>query len=102
MSNRHPTVYDKLLAFVQAQTATLCDIYVKEYQANGPGLVFIYFDEVSGQAKVCYLSIDQLDEPILSDYKGRVETNTSDIIYFFVQAPEQSSFIELDTVGMGL
>lgn len=93
MSN---TLYDKLLAFVQAQTVTLCNIYVTESQANGPGLVFIYFDEVSGQAKVCYLSIDQLDEPILSDYKGRVETNTSDIIYFFVQAPDQSSFIELD------
>ena len=91
-----PTVYDKLLAFVQAQTATLCDIYVKEYQGNGPGIVFIYFDDSSKEVKVCYISVDQLDEPILSDYKCRLATNSSDIVYFFVHTTDQSSFIELD------
>ena len=92
-------IYDKLLAFVNGNTGTLCNIYKDECLAKGPGLLFIYYepdDNGRSEVKVSFITRNQLDTCISADYDNRVANNTSDIIYFFIHAPEQSSFIELD------
>lgn len=92
-------IYDKLLAFVNGNTGALCNIYKDEYLANGPGLLFIYYeldDNGRGEVKVSFITRGELDMGILADYDNRVANNSSDIIYFFIHTPEQSSFIELD------
>jgi len=90
------SIYDKLLAFVNGNTTALCNIYKDERLLGGEGLLFIYYEPDSGEVKVCFITRDQLESNILADYDARVANNSSDIIYFFIHAPEQSSFIELD------
>lgn len=92
------TIYEQLLNFVKTNTKTLCSIYIQERQKQGPGIIFIYYGEETKDVKVVYIAKENLTELILEEYNKRCEQEHSseNIIYFFVNNEEQSSFIELD------
>ena len=90
------SIYEKLINFVKANTKTLCGIYVQERQKQGPGITFIYYGEETNDIKVVYIPEENLTELIREEYNKRCEVNNENIIYFFVNNEEQSSFIELD------
>lgn len=91
------TIYEQLLNFVKTNTKPLCDIYIQERQKQGPGIIFIYYAEETKDVKVVYISEENMTELIREEYNKRCAENASEnIIYFFVNNEEQSSFIELD------
>jgi hypothetical protein len=90
------TIYEQLLNFVKTNTKSLCSIYIQERQKQGPGILFIYYGEETKDVKVVYITEENLTELILEEYNKRRETASDNIIYFFVNNEEQSSFIELD------
>ena len=90
------TIYEQLLNFVKTNTKSLCSIYIQERQKQGPGIIFIYYGEETKDVKVVYIAKENLTELILKEYNKRQENASENIIYFFVNNEEQSSFIELD------
>jgi hypothetical protein len=90
------TIYEQLLNFVKTNTKSLCTIYIQERQKQGPGIIFIYYGEETKDVKVVYIAKENLTELILEEYNKRQENASENIIYFFVNNEEQSSFIELD------
>jgi hypothetical protein len=90
------TIYEQLLNFVKTNTKSLCSIYIQEFQKQGPGIIFIYYGEETKDVKVVYITEENLTELIREEYNKRCDVNTENIIYFFVNNEEQSSFIELD------
>lgn len=90
------TIYEQLLNFVKTNTKTLCSIYIQERQKQGPGIIFIYYGEETKDIKVVYITEEKLTDMIREEYNKRCEANNENIIYFFVNNDEQSSFIELD------
>lgn len=89
-------IYEQLLNFVKTNTKSLCSIYIQERQKQGPGIIFIYYGEETKDVKVVYIAKENLTELILEEYNKRQENASENIIYFFVNNEEQSSFIELD------
>jgi hypothetical protein len=90
------TIYEQLLNFVKTNTKSLCTIFIQERQKQGPGIIFIYYGEETKDVKVVYIAKENLTELILEEYNKRQENASENIIYFFVNNEEQSSFIELD------
>ena len=91
------TIYEQLLNFVKTNTKQLCSIYIQERQKQGPGLIFIYYAEETKDVKVVYIAEEHMTELISKEYYNRRAANASEnIIYFFVNNEEQSSFVELD------
>jgi hypothetical protein len=90
------TIYEQLLNFVKTNTKTLCSIYIQERHKQGPGIIFIYYGDETNDIKVVYITEEKLTDMIREEYNKRCEANNENIIYFFVNNKEQSSFIELD------
>ena len=86
------TIYEQLLNFVKTNTKSLCSIYIQERQKQGPGIIFIYYGEETKDVKVVYIAKENLTELILEEYNKRQENASENIIYFFVNNEEQSSF----------
>jgi hypothetical protein len=92
------TIYEQLLNFVKTYTKQLCNIYIQERQKQGSGIIFIYYAEETKDVKVVYIAEEHMTElHIYKEYNNRRAANASEnIIYFFVNNEEQSSFVELD------
>ena len=90
------TIYEQLLNFVKTNTKALCSIYIQEREKQGPGIIFIYYGEETKDVKVVYITEENLTELILEEYTKLRVNASENIIYFFVNNEEQSSFIELD------
>lgn len=89
-------IYEKILNFVKTNTKVLCEIYIQERQKQGNGIVFIYYSEETRDIKVVYIAEENLTELILEEYNKRRDANNENVIYFFINNDEQSSFIEID------
>ena len=105
---------NQLLNFIQTKINDLCQIYIKERQIQGNGILFLTIctnntnnntnntnntnnNTINREVKIFYKSDETLDSSIRMDIISRREKNTSDIIYFciFTESGEQN-IIELD------
>ena len=90
------SIYQQLLNFVSTNMTQLCQIYIQERKEEPPGILMIYAGEDTAEAKVCYIKCEFIPEGLSQDLSERISRNSSDIIYFFINAEEESSLLELD------
>jgi len=86
------------LQFVNDQKQELVQIYVNERQTrNEYGILFIGKPDNNSQAKVLYLSLNEMPPPIRLDILNKIkEKPDTSIIYFYVCSMESAHIVEID------
>lgn len=91
-----------LLNFVNNRVKVLCDIYINERRTNGDGLLFLTISDsqpngVSREVKLFYQKDNELQPNVLNDLQNRRNSNTADIIYFYLFTEDgKQNIVELD------
>ena len=86
------------LQFVNEKKQELVQIYVNERQTrNEYGILFIGKPDNNSQAKVLYLSLNEMPPPIRLDILNKIkEKPDTSIIYFYVCSMESAHIVEID------
>lgn len=90
-----------LYGFFNKNINMLKDIYMQHRLEEGVGLLSLFLIKDTLDVKAGYMRRDILPEELKKDLDNRIANNTSNIIYFYMNTPDEANMVETDIRDLG-